>query len=235
MSWFSNFLTSSIGRKLIMSLTGLFLIVFLIVHLIGNLQLLASDGGEAFNLYAKFMTTNPVIKATSYGLYFFILLHAVQGIILWRQNKAARGKYQYAKKSIRVAQTSSGWAANNMASLGIIIFVFLLIHMYQFWLQMKIGNTEMATYMVSGTAVEAKDLYSLVVVAFKNPIYVVFYVLCMGVISFHLRHGFWSSFQTLGLDHKKYTPVIKMVGAFYSVIVPLGFAIIPILMFFEIV
>ena len=74
-----------------MSLTGLFLIVFLIIHLLGNLQLLANDGGESFNSYAYFMTTNPVIKTVSYGLYFFILLHAFLGIVIWWKNKAAKG------------------------------------------------------------------------------------------------------------------------------------------------
>ena len=83
MSWITNFLTSSIGRKLIMSLTGLFLIQFLLVHLVGNLQLLIDDNGEAFNIYANFMTTNPVIKTVSYLLYAGILLHAIQGLLLW--------------------------------------------------------------------------------------------------------------------------------------------------------
>ena len=86
MSWITDFFTSSIGRKIIMSLTGIFLILFLLIHLIGNLQLLAGDGGEAFNVYAYFMTHNPLIKSISYGLYFFILLHSVVGILLWWKN-----------------------------------------------------------------------------------------------------------------------------------------------------
>jgi len=90
-AWLVNFMTSSIGKKLVVTLTGLFLITFLPVHLLGNLQLLYNDGGEAFNVYAKFMTSNPLIKFISYGLYFFILLHSVMGIISAITNKSAKG------------------------------------------------------------------------------------------------------------------------------------------------
>jgi succinate dehydrogenase / fumarate reductase cytochrome b subunit len=217
-NWFSRFITSSIGKKLIMSLTGLFLIVFLLVHLVGNLQLLAGDGGQAFNEYAYFMTNNPVIKTSSYGLYIFILLHAIQGIFLWRKNKSARGEAGYAVKVNRTAGDVSRISSVNMGALGTVILVFILIHMYQFWLQMKMGNVEMLTYtLVRGT--------------FENVGFVVFYVASMGFIAFHLWHGFQSSFQTLGLNHRKYTPLIKAVGKVYSVLVPLGFAIIPLYMF----
>lgn len=226
MSWFTQFLTSSIGRKLIMSLTGLFLIVFLLVHLLGNFQLLVNDGGESFNLYAKFMTSNPLIKTASYGLYFFIVLHAVQGILLWRKNIAARGPQGYAVKVTRAVNTN-GNIASRMGALGTVILIFILLHMYQFWLQMKMGTVSMVTY----DDVQVKDLYTLVVQAFANPLYVVFYVVSMVMIAFHLWHGFQSAFQTLGLNHPKYTPLIQWVGKAYSILIPLGFAIIPIFMF----
>lgn len=225
MSWVINFFTSSIGRKLIMSFTGLFLITFLPVHLLGNLQLLYADGGEAFNLYAKFMTTNPVIKFTSYGLYAGILLHTIQGIILWRKNAGSRTqKYAVASK------TTSSFASRNMGWLGVIILVFILIHMFQFWLKMKF-NMDIGTQTYDG--VVTKDLYKLVSNVYANPLFVIFYVVSMIVIGIHLNHGFASSFQTLGLNHKKYTPFINMLGKAYSVLIPLGFAIIPIWMFFN--
>ena len=104
MNWFVRFLTSSIGKKLIMSLTGLFLCLFLVVHLAGNLQLLLDDGGEAFNIYAYMMTHNPLIKAVSYGTYFFIILHAIQGIILAIQNRKARSS-RYAVTVTRTMTT----------------------------------------------------------------------------------------------------------------------------------
>ena len=223
MSWITSFLKSSLGKKLVMSLTGLFLILFLVVHLVGNLQLLIDDGGEKFNLYAKFMTSNPLIKTVSYGLYLFIVIHTWQGILLWRQNRKARGiRYEVPSK------TTSSFSARNMASLGIIIFVFILIHMWQFWFQMKIGALDMVTY----DGYEVKNLYEPVKMAFANVWYVVFYVLSMLVIAFHLWHGFQSAFQTLGMSHHKYMPLIKTVGAIYSILIPLGFAIIPVYFFF---
>ena len=226
MSWFTQFLTSSIGRKLLMSLTGLFLILFLIVHLIGNLQLLSADGGRSFNLYAEFMTSNPLIKTISYGLYFFILLHAVQGLIIWSKTRTARGGQGYAVKVTRAVNTN-GTIAKSMGWLGTIILIFILLHMYQFWLQMKMGTVDMAEY----DGEKVKDLFTLVSAAFKDPIYVVIYVVSMIVIAFHLWHGFQSAFQTLGLNHRKYTPFIQGLGKVYSIAVPLGFALIPILMF----
>lgn len=223
MSWVSNFLTSSIGKKLVMSLTGLFLILFLLVHLIGNLQLLIDDNGESFNLYAKMMTSNPLIKVVSYGNYFFILLHAVLGILLWRKNKAARGT-GYAVKATRAVGTSAV-ASSNMAWFGIIIFVFLILHMYQFWFQMHFGELPLATY----GAESVKNLYVPVSATFAQPLYVGIYVFSMAIIAMHLWHGFQSAFQSFGLNHKKYTPFIKGLGKAYSILVPLGFALIPIL------
>ncbi len=216
--WVLNFLTSSLGKKLIMSLTGLFLIVFLLVHLVGNLQLLISDGGVTFNIYAHFMVTNPVIKTLSYGLYTFILLHIVQGIVIWLSNKGAK-QSKYA-----VPSKNTSWASKNMANLGIIITVFLFIHLWQFWLKNKLGV--IPPVIIEGQ--EYKDFYVIVNNAYQNIFYVVFYVLSMVVIGLHLSHGFQSAFQTLGLNHKKYTPIIKGLGTGYSILVPLLFAIIPI-------
>ncbi len=223
MSWITNFLTSSIGRKLIMSLTGLFLIQFLLVHLIGNLQLLVDDGGEKFNLYAQFMTTNPIIKATSILLYSGIVLHIIQGLLIWKQNSGSRNTRYAVSKNPNV-----DFASKNMGWLGTIILVFLILHLWQFWFKMKFGTMDMIPY----EGVEVKNLYALVAATFKNPFYVIAYVIGMIVVGLHLKHGFQSSFQTLGLNHKKYTPLIKGLGSIYSILVPLGFAIIPIYFYF---
>ena len=227
MSWFSMFLTSSVGRKLVMSLTGLFLISFLAIHLIGNLQLLIDDGGKKFNIYAKFMTTNPLIKTTSYLLYASILVHAFQGWLLWRKNSNARST-KYAVQVTRTVNTSS-FASRNMGWLGTVIFVFILIHLYQFWLQMKLGNLPIATY----DGEEVKNLYAIVSEAYSNPVYVVFYVVSMVFIGYHLLHGFQSAFQTLGLNHNKYSPLIRTVGRVFAIVVPLAFAVIPIFMYLQ--
>ncbi len=227
MSWIKKFFTSSIGQKVLMSLTGLFLMLFLVIHLLGNLQLLKEDGGEAFNTYAFFMTHNPLIKIISYTLYAFILIHAIQGIALWRYNQAARGNIKYDVNHRR----SSENAARNMAWLGIIIFLFLILHLWQFWLKMKLG-------ILPPAEVEAYDhpvpnLYQPVMEAYANIGYVIFYVACMAVLAAHLWHGFWSSFQTLGINHKRYTPLIKGIGYVYAIGISVGFAIIPLWVYFK--
>lgn len=224
MSWFARFITSSIGQKFVMALTGLFLILFLAVHLAGNLQLLKQDGGEAFNTYAHFMTTNPLIKTVSYLLYTFILLHTIQGILLWRYNRVARGQQRYAVAYSRPEERP----ARGMAWLGIIIFVFILIHLYQFWFQMHWGELKMVTYPAYPH--EVKDLYSLVSATYQDPVFVIFYVASMVVIGIHLWHGFWSAFHTLGLGHRKYVPVVRFIGMAYAIVIPLLFAIIPVIM-----
>ncbi len=229
MNWFTSFLTSSIGQKFVMSLTGLFLILYLVIHLAGNLQLLAHDDGKSFNLYAYFMTHNPIIKIVSYVLYASFLLHAIQGWLLARKNAAARG-VGYAVKVTRAA-TTSPWIAKSMAALGTIIFIFLIIHMYQFWVQMHWGEMEMVQY--PGAKQPVKNLYALVDFTYENVYYVVFYVISMMVIGFHLWHGFQSAFRTLGLSHHKYVPVVQFLGKAYSIVIPGLFALIPIYMYFN--
>lgn len=211
-----------------MALTGLFLISFLIVHLIGNLQLLSGAGGQAFNEYAYFMTHNPVIKFTSYGLYASILLHAIQGILLWIKNKQARGPQGYAVKANRVAGASK--ASYRMGAIGTIILIFIIVHMIQFWYQTHWGTSiEEVTY--AGWDYPINDLYGLVAFTYANIWMVVFYVIAMIFVGFHLWHGFESAFQTLGLSHKKWTPLIRIVGRVLSVALAAGFAIIPIWMY----
>lgn len=224
MNWLVKFFNSSIGQKLLMSLTGLFLCTFLVIHLMGNLQLLKGDNGEAFNAYTYFMTHNPLIKTVSYLLYFSILLHAVKGIMIWKANRDARGGHNYQKNYTN----NTSWASRQMALLGTIMLVFIIIHMKDFWYVMKFGQVEMVT--IKGHEGEVKNLYKIVEAAFSQMWYVVLYVLSMVVIGFHLWHGFASAFQTLGINHKKYTPIIKFIGFVFSIIVPLGFALIPIIM-----
>jgi succinate dehydrogenase / fumarate reductase cytochrome b subunit len=220
MSWFTNFLTSSIGKKLIMSLTGLFLITFLIVHLAGNLQLLKGDNGKAFNLYAEFMTSNPLIKAISYGLYAMILLHAFLGISLWLKNKKAKGT----KPSMGYKSEKVSWTSKNMAILGILVLAFLFIHMGDFWFKMKFGEVEMVTY--DGT--DVKNLYEKVKTSFGNWWVIIAYIIGLLALGAHLWHGFESAFQTLGINHSKYTPLIKNIGKGLAVILTIGNLFIPI-------
>ncbi|MEP3387425.1 MAG: succinate dehydrogenase cytochrome b subunit [Reichenbachiella sp.] len=226
MSWFTQTLSGSVGKKLLMALTGLFLILFLVVHLAGNLQLLFGTDGEAFNMYAHNMANNPFIKVVSYGNFFFILVHVIDGIILTMKNKAAR-KIRY---HVATKDSKSSWASKNMALLGIITLIFIIAHLKGFWYEFK--NGEIADAVYSGMTIP--DGYAVVDFAFSNPIIVGFYVICMAFLGFHLSHGFASAFQSLGLNHKKYTPFISKLGLLYSILIPLGFAIIPILMYLNI-
>jgi succinate dehydrogenase / fumarate reductase cytochrome b subunit len=224
MKWLVDLFSSSIGRKVVMALTGLFIILFLTVHLIGNLQLLKDDGGEAFNVYAYLMTHNPLIKIVSYVNYAFFLFHIGWALMLTINNRKARGTEGYAVTSSK----SSIWSSRNMGILGTIILVFLVIHMVQFWGQMHFGEIPTKTYGDN----EVKDLFTVVRSAFQEWWYVALYCISMVAIAFHLWHGFESAFQTLGLNHMKYNPVISFVGKAFSIVVPALFAIIPILMFF---
>ena len=224
MSWVTKTLSSSLGRKLIMALTGLFLILFLTGHVSGNLLLFKGDGGEAFNIYAKFMTTNPAVKLLSYLTYLSVIGHVIYSIILSRQNKSAR-PIGYAESK---ASTNSTMASRNMGILGTIILIFIVVHMQSFWAQMHWGDLPMVTY---GTE-EYKDLYSIVQFAFQNIFMVVGYVVAMAFLAFHLSHGFASAFQTLGLNHKKYSPAIKAIGQIYCIVVPALFAAMPLYIYF---
>ncbi|MFN4146133.1 MAG: succinate dehydrogenase cytochrome b subunit [Runella sp.] len=259
MSWITQTLTSSIGKKLVMALTGLFLCTFLIVHMVGNLQLFKDDAGLAFNVYAVFMTTNPLIKTVSYGLYALILVHAIEGLWLAYQNRQARGEQRY---YVVNGAANSSWFSRNMAILGTILLVFIVVHMSNFWFQYKFGyvpytkyEQDMTTGAITSEAytepikdkmeefvredsktrvVIVKDLYRSVMESFKNPLVVLFYVISMFAVSFHLIHGFKSAFQTLGINHPKYNPLIQFlsVGVF-GIIIPIGFALMPLYFFFK--
>ena len=223
MNWFTTLFSSTLGKKLIMALTGLFLISFLVIHLIGNLQLLKHDDGQAFNIYAQFMTHNPVIKTISYSLYASILIHALYALLLTLKNRSARGTTGYV-----VTNKSTKWASRNMGILGTVIFIFIVIHMKQFWAEMHWGSVPMVSY----DGEEVKDLFKTCTLAFANVWYVALYTISMIMLGFHLWHGFESAFQTLGLNHQKYNPIISFVGKAFAIIVPALFAIIPIGMFF---
>jgi len=260
MNWIVSFINSSLGKKLLMALTGLFLTLFLIVHLIGNLQLLKPDNGYAFNTYAVFMTSNPLIKFISYGLYAMILLHAVKGLLLAGSNMNAR-KSKYA---VNAGNSTSSWTSRWMGVLGSFILIFIVLHMAGFWFKYKFGEVPYTQYTtslmtgdvlvedISGTAnpvledkkmlltsnqeteiLRIKDLNKEVAFAFKNPMIVLFYVFSMLILAFHLWHGFQSAFQTLGVNHPKYNGLIKWVGVLIAVVVPFLFALIPLVVFFS--
>lgn len=234
MKWIIDFLLSSLGKKLIMSLTGLFLCLFLLVHMIGNLQLFVASpkgmpDGYVFNMYAYHMTHNPLIKVISYGNYFFILLHAVQGILITIYNKKAKGGSYQGKE---VSDTEAKVASRNMIYLGLLILAFIGIHMWQFWAQMHFNSEMPVMKGVTEDGENIKDLYAIVLLAFKVPWVVVFYLLSLAALAAHLVHGFWSAFQSMGLSNKKYGPLIRGAAMAYAILIPLGFATMPVVFFF---
>lgn len=291
-----------------MALTGLFLCLFLVGHLAGNLQLIAITGVEgkrAFNEYAYFMVTNPVVKVLSYLTYISILFHAVDGILLTIQNRKARPvRYAYEKPN-----TNSKWYSRSMAVLGSLILIFIVLHMQHFWWKMKYSSDPMplhtetlynpaqvgqnkiedeelkAYYTTTGAyisvdevtakgkdlyrkdqteliqqqfdpsykskgenpkvAVAYKDLHSVVLAFFGHDktdeagigankyalVFVLMYVVSMAVLAFHLLHGFASAFQSLGLNHRRYNGLIKVVGKLFAIVIPTLFAIIPVIIY----
>lgn len=217
MKWIITFFTSSLGRKLIMALTGLFLIIFLLVHLTGNAMLLLNDGGESFTGFVVFMEENPVIKISAYILYLGFIIHIIQGISVWLGNRRAKGG-SYAVTTTANASIFSKY----MFWFGMVILIFLIIHLADFWLGLKVTHT-----------FHDEDLYQKVIDKFKDPIYLAIYELGIIALFMHLRHGFQSAFQTLGLNHKKWSPLVKCLGNLYSVLVPLGFFIIPLYIYFK--
>ena len=227
----SGILKSSIAKKYVMALTGLFLCLFLVGHLLGNLQLFipGEKGQTAFNEYALFMTTFPAVKVLSYLTYASVLFHLVDGIVLTIQNRKAR-PVRYA---VEKGTANSGWSSRNMALLGTIVLVFIVTHMQNFWWKMHFS--EMPKQLVEG--VELKDLYTVVLDYFNPAINsfalaaVSLYVVGMVGLGFHLWHGFASGFQSLGVRHLTYTRWIEMTGKVFAVSVPLAFASIPLYLF----
>jgi succinate dehydrogenase / fumarate reductase cytochrome b subunit len=220
----SNILTSSIGKKLLMSLAGLFLLVFLLVHLGINLSLIMSDSREIFNKAAHFMGTNVVIKVMEIVLFGGFLLHMFYGVALQIQNWLARPK-RYRKENY--SQTS--FFSKFMIHTAAIITVFLVIHLFDFYFRAKFFG-EVPSVVYDGK--DYHDLGILVIEKFKIGRFVIFYIACFLILAFHLLHGFQSAFQSLGLEHKTYTPVIRSLGVLYTILVSAGFILIPIYIYF---
>ncbi len=219
----SNFLMASIGRKFLMSITGLFLVMFIGVHLTVNLLLVFDDSGELFNIGAHFMATNPAVKIMEPILGLGFMIHIIWSFLLEYQNWRAR-PVKYNKKN--VGGTSS-WTSRNMLVLGALVLVFLVMHIIDFYWVIKFEPHSIDSVIIGGT--EMENTYVLVSDLFKTSvIYDIFYVLGAILLGFHLSHGFWSAFQTLGLNNKNWMKRLQVIGKVYAVIVAIGFAFIPL-------
>jgi succinate dehydrogenase / fumarate reductase, cytochrome b subunit len=204
------FLTSSVGRKLLMGLSGLFLCSFLVVHLYINLFLFAGDKGAAFDTYADFMATYPLIRPLEIVLFLGFLLHAVIGIWLWIYNRRARP----VRYKVLRASDNSALSSRIMWITGLFVALFLVIHINEFFVQSR--------YFADG-----RKMYEIVAVAFKNPWVDMFYLVALGFLGYHLKHGFQSTFQTFGIRYAKYRTLIDVLGVIFWLLIPITFAVMP--------
>lgn len=219
MNWKQAF-TSSIGKKLVMGLTGIFLVLFLIVHCYVNALIFHPDYGyELYESAAHFLGGTPFVRILEIGLMLFIVLHIVQGLMLWSQN----AKKRPVGYNVSPGNKSSRWYSRSMGLLGTLILIFLVLHLTHFWApnryqQLMTGNE--------------RNLYYEMEMTFQSGWVVIVYVLGCISLAWHLMHGFWSAFQTLGLSSAKYTNIIRCIGIAYSIIVPLIFIAMPIAFYF---
>ncbi len=217
----SGFLSSSIGKKVVMGATGLFLVSFLVIHCFLNSLIFVNDSGALFNEGAHFMATNWLIRAMEVVLMLGIILHIVQALVLTLENKKAR-PVAYAKID---GAANSSWYSRSMGLLGTLLLIFLIIHLAHFWVKSRF------TGLPIDEETGHDNLFIIMQKTFENLWVVVLYCISMISLAYHLMHGFQSAFQTLGLNHKKYTPLIKTIGLWFSIIVPIIFAAMPIAMY----
>ena len=208
------FFSTSVGRKLLMGLSGLFLCSFLVVHLYINLFVLKSDTGQTFDVYAEFMSTYPLMRPLEIVLFAGFLLHMILGIWLWYVNRKVRPQ-GYA---VNRASDTSALSSRIMWITGGFVLVFLILHVNAFFVRSRFFPHD-------------QTMYEIIRDAFQSPATVVFYLVALAFLAYHLRHGWQSSFQTFGLLNGKYKGLIEAIGVVFWLLIPAGFALIPIVVF----
>lgn len=217
MGWLYSALNSSIGKKFVMAVTGVCLILFLIIHLINNLTLYGGPG--LFNTVVKNLDViKPIVRVIEAVLVIIFVFHIFNGVRLWYENKKAR-PIGY---TINGSSKNSDITSRTMIVSGSIVFIFLIIHLKTFWISFNLGHP----------LAEEHQYYEIVASAFSNWIYSGLYIIAMILLGFHLNHGFQSAFQTFGWNNNKYFPLIKKLGLIYTLIMVIGFASIPIYFLF---
>lgn len=213
-----SFFASSVGRKLIVALSGFFLCLFLVFHLTVNLFLFKADGGRVFDSYAEFLATYPLLRPIEIGLFLLFLLHAIYAVWLWFKNRAARPEGYTLKRSGEVSSLSS----RIMIITALVVLVFLVIHINTFFIQSRFFSGE-----------NGPTMFERVATAFAQPVTVAFYVIALIFLAYHLRHGFQSAFQTLGLRNERYLKLIEGIAVIFWLLIPLGFALMPLYFLFR--
>lgn len=214
-------------RKSVLATTGLFLCIFLIVHLSANALLLLPEA-TARGLYNSYSTTlreNPLITIVAYLLYLSIVLHVIYALIITLKNRKARvGRYVVNHKA-----ENSSWTSQNMGFLGVFVLLFIVVHLANFWARVKLGLGDSVGLDSDGNI----DVYEITYTLFHNMFYVIFYTVLMIPLGFHLYHGLKSAFKTLGFYHKKGLKTLANISLIYAVIMAVGFGIIPLIVFFK--
>jgi succinate dehydrogenase / fumarate reductase, cytochrome b subunit len=207
---------SSIGKKLVMGFTGLFLISFLVIHATVNGMIFFPQGEKLFNEWAHFMSHNYIVRFLEIGLFAGFILHIIQGFSLTLANQKTRNS----KYAVSPGNSTSKWYSRSMGILGSLLLIFLVVHISQFW-----AGTKDMMYL-QGDA--DHNLYKEMKNAFQHEWIVITYLLGVIALAWHLVHGFPSAFQTIGINNPKYNGLIKTIGLGFSIVVPLFFALMPI-------
>jgi len=227
---FKQMFTSSVGKKLVMAFTGIFLILFLVVHAGLNACIWAMDGGLMFNKAGHFMGSFVIPRVLEIGLFVGIFLHIIQGYMLTLENRSKR-KIGY---EVNYSKGSKLYS-RSMAILGTLLLMFLIMHIYHFWTPSRLGGIgnikSLNTFNLNG--VEYHNLYAEMQLVFTNPCIVILYVLACGSLAYHLAHGFQSAFKTIGVHNKRYHAMISCIGYGFAIIIPLAFAMMPLSFYFH--
>lgn len=226
MSKFIEILSSTVGRKYLTGITGLGLCAFVIVHLLGNLNLFI--GSDSFNGYThKLESLGPLLYVLELPIVVGFILHAIVGVSVYLNKKKAR-PVNYSVYNSAGGNSKQTFSSRSMMVTGSIMLIFLVFHVASF----KFGPGVNEGYVTMVNGVEMRDLYKLVIEKFQNPAYVIGYVAVMILLGIHLRHGFWSAFQSLGIMNKKYSPFVYTVGVLFAILMAVGFLAMPVWIFF---
>ncbi len=228
MKW-GKYFTSAIGKKLVMAFTGIFLILFLIVHCTANFAIFVPDQGATFNKVSHFLGKNWIVHILEVGLFAGFIIHIIQGLVLTKQNKSKRP----IKYAVTDRKSTSKWYSRSMGLLGILILLFLIIHLSDFWIHTRFGSIFGGVKEVDYQGKAVDDLYGKMKEVFSHLWIVIIYIIGVIALGFHLAHGFQSAFRTLGMTSSKYISIVKGVGIAFSIIVPILFALMPIAMYFN--
>lgn len=219
---------TTVGKKVLTGITGIAWILFIIAHLLGNFSLFLNDGGLAFNAYTKFLESQGILLyIAEAGLVLTLLLHAAIGINIWIGKRRAR-PIGYTKYKSAGEPSAQNLSSRTMLITGSVLLIFLVIHIWTF----KFGPNIAEGYVTTIDGEPARDLYRLVIETFQNPLYVIGYTIVMILLGFHLRHGFWSAFQSLGAIRPSARKTMQFAALVFGILLAVGFLSIPVYIFF---